>query len=188
MSSTWNGLKLRNATLTLKTMPETPGLHFGLDLPVFPVFPRLLQPRPRCGPQLRRTIVTRRLTQYPRASASKFFSASHTPPWCGGSSQLFGNLCKYVFDLSGKGGTGASPGTHSYPWNKQTKNVYLQINSPHYYCYLESSVLVGSASLFAPMILQWNLQRMSKSTAGRTEEIMQRLSAACTDYGHPMKA
>ena len=74
MSSTWNGLKLRNATLTLKTMPETPGLHFGLDLPVFPVFPRLLQPRPRCCPQLRRTIVTRRLTQYPRAFASKFFS------------------------------------------------------------------------------------------------------------------
>jgi len=70
MSSTWNGLKLRNATLTLKTMPETPGLHFGLDLPVFPVFPRLLQPRPRCGPQLRRTIVTRRLTQYPRAFAT----------------------------------------------------------------------------------------------------------------------
>ena len=73
MSSTWNGLKLRNATLTLKTMPETPGLHFGLDLPVFPVFPRLLQSRPWCGPQLRRTIVTRCLTQYPRAFASKFF-------------------------------------------------------------------------------------------------------------------
>ena len=79
MSSTWNGLKLRNATLTLKTMPETPGLHFGLDLPVFPVFPRLLQPRPRCGPQLRRTIVARRLTQYPRAFASKFFFSFEIP-------------------------------------------------------------------------------------------------------------
>ena len=31
-----------------------------------------------------------------------------------------GELCKYGFDLSGNGGTGASPGTHSYPWNKQT--------------------------------------------------------------------
>ena len=46
--------------------------------------------------------------------------ASHTPLRCGGSWRLFGELCKYGFISSGKGGTGASPGTHSYPWNKQT--------------------------------------------------------------------
>ena len=61
--------------------------------------------------------------------------------------------------------------------NKQCD--FIDKFTPLLMCYLESSVLVGSASLFAPMILQWNLQRMSKSTAGRTEEIMQRFSAAC---------
>ena len=28
---------------------------------------------------------------------------------------ILGELCKYGFDLSGKGGTRASPGTHFYP-------------------------------------------------------------------------
>ena len=54
--------------------------------------------------------------------------ASHTPPRFGGSSRLFGELCKYGFDSSGKGGTGASPGTHSYPWNKQT-NMFVPTKS-----------------------------------------------------------
>ena len=52
--------------------------------------------------------------------------ASHTPAQCGGSSQLFGEL----FDSSGKG-TWASPGAHSYPWNKQTslrKNLFRIIS------------------------------------------------------------
>ena len=52
--------------------------------------------------------------------SSLLVQAYHTPPRCGGSSRLFGELCKYGFDLSGKGGTGESPGTQSYPWNKQT--------------------------------------------------------------------
>ena len=29
--------------------------------------------------------------------------------------QYLGELCKYGFDLSGKGGTGASPSAHSFP-------------------------------------------------------------------------
>ena len=33
---------------------------------------------------------------------------------------LFWELCKYGFDSQAKKKTGASPGTHSYPWNKQT--------------------------------------------------------------------
>ena len=45
----------------------------------------------------------------------RMVQASHTPQWCGGSSRLFGELYKYGFDSSGKGGTGASPSTHSYP-------------------------------------------------------------------------
>ena len=57
--------------------------------------------------------------------------ASHTPPWCVGSSRLFGELCNYRFDSSGKGGTGASPGTHSYPWNKQTNKHFCQSISGH---------------------------------------------------------
>ena len=36
-----------------------------------------------------------------------------------GAHEFFWELCKYRFDSSGKGGSGASPGTHSYPWNKQ---------------------------------------------------------------------
>ena len=39
-----------------------------------------------------------------------------------GAHSFFGELCKYELDLSGKGETAASPGTHSYPWNKQTND------------------------------------------------------------------
>ena len=42
--------------------------------------------------------------------------------------QYLVELCKCGFDSSGKVGTGKSPGTHSYPWNKQTykqKNVKI---------------------------------------------------------------
>ena len=46
--------------------------------------------------------------------------ASQTPLQCGGSSQFFWELCKYELDSSGKEETAASPGTHSYPCNKQT--------------------------------------------------------------------
>ena len=43
--------------------------------------------------------------------------------WEVSGSQLFEELCKYRFDSLGKGGTGASPGTHSYPWNKHARTT-----------------------------------------------------------------
>ena len=41
--------------------------------------------------------------------SSLLVQAYHTPPRCGGSSRLFGELCKYGFDLSGKGEPGKAP-------------------------------------------------------------------------------